>query len=109
MQKKWKTRTAFTLIELLLVIAILGILVGLIFPAISYGKFKARVTTCTNNYRQLALAAAMYAGDDSKGRLPSFQLPTVSGRIKLTRPRSLQTDPPLAVELLTPVDSIFKS
>ena len=71
----------FTLIELSVVIAILGILAALLIPAVSYGKFKARVTTCTNNYRQFALAAAMYAGDDSKGRLPSFELPTDSSQL----------------------------
>jgi prepilin-type N-terminal cleavage/methylation domain-containing protein len=54
-----RVEKGFTLIELLVVIVILGILAGLILPAISYGKFKARVTTCTNNYRQFALAAAM--------------------------------------------------
>lgn len=73
--------SGFTLIELLVVIAILGILTALLIPAVSYGKFKARVATCTNNYRQLALAAALYAGDDSKGRLPSFELPTESSQL----------------------------
>jgi prepilin-type N-terminal cleavage/methylation domain-containing protein len=81
MTRNRRTENGFTLIELLVVIAILGILAGLLIPAVSYGKFKARVTTCTNNYRQLALAAAMYAGDDSKGRLPSFELPTESSQL----------------------------
>ena len=81
MTRNRRVEKGFTLIELLVVIAILGILAGLLIPAVSYGKFKARVTTCTNNYRQLALAAAMYAGDDSKGGLPSFQLPTDSSQL----------------------------
>ncbi|PYK57467.1 MAG: hypothetical protein DME21_17225 [Verrucomicrobia bacterium] len=81
MTRNRRVEKGFTLIELLVVIAILGILAGLLIPAVSYGKFKARVTTCTNNYRQLALAAAMYAGDDSKGGLPSFQLPTDSTQL----------------------------
>jgi prepilin-type N-terminal cleavage/methylation domain-containing protein len=81
MTRDRRVESGFTLIELLVVIAILGILAGLLIPAVSYGQFKARVTTCTNNYRQLALAAAMYAGDDSKGRLPSFELPTESTQL----------------------------
>src|SRR5437773_500591 len=81
MPRNRRVQKGFTLIELLVVIAILGILAGLLLPAIAYGKFRARVATCTNNYRQLALAAAMYAGDDSKGRLPSFQLPTESTQL----------------------------
>ena len=76
-----RVEKGFTLIEFLVVIAVLGIFAGLLLPTLLYGKFKARVTTCTNNYRQLTLAAAMYAGDDSKGRLPSFQLPTESSQL----------------------------
>src|SRR6266700_6726507 len=76
-----RVEKGFTLIELLVVIAILGILAALLIPAVSYGKSKARGITCTNNYRQLALAALMYAGDDSKERLPSFELPTESSQL----------------------------
>ena len=46
-----------------------------------YGKFKARVITCTNNYRQFTMAAAIYSGEDSQGRLPSFELPTESSQL----------------------------
>src|SRR6266567_8171672 len=81
MRPNRRVEKGFTLIELLVVIAVIGILAGLLIPAVSYGKFKAHVTTCTNNYRQLALAAAIYASDDSKGRLPSFQLPTESTQL----------------------------
>src|SRR2546422_4679268 len=82
MTRNHRVENGFTLIELLVVIAVIGILAALLLPALSYGKFKARVTTCTNNYRQLALAAVIYAGDDSKGQLPSFQLPTESTQLK---------------------------
>jgi prepilin-type N-terminal cleavage/methylation domain-containing protein len=81
MIRDWQVEQGFTLTELLVVIAIIGILAALLLPSLAYGKFRARVTTCTNNYRQLALAAAMYAGDDSKGRLPSFELPTESTQL----------------------------
>jgi len=73
---------AFTLTELLVVIGILSVMAALLLPALLYGKFRARVTTCTNNYKQLALASVLYAGDDSNGRLPSFQLPTESTQLK---------------------------
>jgi len=76
-----RRRNGFTLVELLVVIAIIGILAALLSFVLSQGKFKARVTTCTNNYRQITLAAALYAGEDSRGRLPSFALPTDSSKL----------------------------
>ncbi|MEO8427902.1 MAG: prepilin-type N-terminal cleavage/methylation domain-containing protein [Verrucomicrobiota bacterium] len=81
MRECGRFKKGFTLIELVVVVAIIGILVGLLIPMLSYGKFRARVTTCANNYRQLTLAAALYAGEDSRGRLPSFVLPTESSQL----------------------------
>lgn len=54
---------AFTLIELMVVIAVIGILASLLLPALSRGKEKGVQTYCKNNVKQLALAMTMYHGD----------------------------------------------
>ena len=56
-------KRGFTLIELLVVIAIIAILAAILFPVFAKAREKARQTSCTNNQRQIATAALMYAQD----------------------------------------------
>jgi prepilin-type N-terminal cleavage/methylation domain-containing protein len=52
-----------TLVELLQVVAILGVLAGLLLPALYSVRDSARRSTCTSNLRQLALAVSLYCRD----------------------------------------------
>ena len=49
------TRSAFTLVELLVVISVIGILAAVLFPVFALARENARRTSCASNLKQLAL------------------------------------------------------
>jgi prepilin-type N-terminal cleavage/methylation domain-containing protein len=59
-----RRKQAFTLLELLVVIAIIAILAALLLPALSRSKATAQGAQCTSNHRQLVLAWGMYCHDN---------------------------------------------
>jgi len=69
--KEWRTNAAgLTLVELMVVIAMTGILSAIMFPALSNAKERTRRAVCKSNIRQLLQVLEMYA-DDNEQFLPS--------------------------------------
>src|SRR5690349_12661425 len=59
-------RGAFTLLELLVVIAVIAILAALLLPALGRAKLASRTAACKSNLHQLGLALRMYVDDFQK-------------------------------------------
>lgn len=65
-------RLAFTLVELLVVVAVIGILAGLLLPTLGRASASAQATGCLSNLRQVGIALRVYL-DENRNVLPVMQ------------------------------------
>ncbi|MEO0483566.1 MAG: type II secretion system protein [Planctomycetota bacterium] len=66
-----RRREGFTLIDILVAIAVVSVLVGLMLPSLTAVRETARRVTCSSNLRQLGLGVQLYANNHSD-RIPTF-------------------------------------
>lgn len=65
-----RARPAFTLIELLIVIAIIALLISILVPALAAAREEGRRAVCVSNMRSIGVAVNQYLGNDSQDNLP---------------------------------------
>lgn len=80
----------FTLVELLVVIAVIGILTSLLLPALAMGRERARGLVCQGNLKQIGMSVLMYANDHDdmipsvfswSNDLPAYLVPMTTARM----------------------------
>lgn len=63
-------RSAFTLVELLVVVAVIGLLVSVLLPSLAAARQSARTTVCSTNLRQIAIGWTIYADQNNGAIVP---------------------------------------
>jgi len=85
---------AFTLVELLVVLAIIGVLAGLLLPTLGRANEAGRGTACLGNLHQVGLALQLYVGDNNN-------------RLPVMRDRGVTTNSPASTNLAASIDQVL--
>ena len=88
MLRRRRQRQGYTIMELIVVMAVITVLAALILPAIQSSREAARRTECLNNVKQLVLAHQMY--HDSHNRFPNLWAPAFENTDTVVTPRQFR-------------------
>ena len=88
MLRRHRQRQGYTIMELIVVMAVMTVLAALILPAIQFSREAARRTECLNNVKQLILAHQMY--HDSHNRFPNLWAPAFENISSVVTPRQFR-------------------
>ena len=80
----------FTLIELLIVIAIITILAAMLLPALNQARARGKSISCTNNLKQWGQAGMLYASDYNDTVVPSIAPTDQSDTPKWKKPKTYE-------------------
>lgn len=72
-------RRAFTLIELLIVVAIIAVLIAILLPSLKSAQETARAVKCMSNQRQIGLGLVAYNTQNNNFIIPSYNMPVLNG------------------------------
>lgn len=98
--KRVASARAFTLIDVLVSMAVIAVLIGIMLPALTAIRETGRKVVCSSNIRQIGLSTAMYA-DDYKGQLPHSRFYTKS---LLNSSFTIQPQDLMMARIATPVN-----
>lgn len=97
----------FTLLELLVVVGIIGILIGILLPAIQASREAARRMSCSNNFRQIAIGVAQY--HDAFQILPPHGTGTFSNANDPTKTNQLRLSFLVSITPFIDQDSLWRT